>query len=278
MKFKNIIRIMNMKLPAGNLREKALAGFALCTMIILLLLIFQPFGTFRFRMNYKTLFLMGYGFLAGSLYFLCYYLLFSLIPRWFNPARWTLARELSTLLPILLIIATAAYFYRLLLIGHEPVIFSDLFYFWKISLAVALFPFSILIGIKTMKTRYTRVENATHSSETTITIDSLNKKEKSVVLSSNKLIYIKSNGNYIEIVWSEDQAIRKQLLRQSLNGVESQLTAYGFVKVHRSFLVNRNYFEALILEGSSYILKLKADQLQLPVSRSMVKELRDLIG
>ncbi|HMH23536.1 MAG TPA: LytTR family DNA-binding domain-containing protein [Puia sp.] len=72
------------------------------------------------------------------------------------------------------------------------------------------------------------------------------------------ILYIESLGNYVNIC-TETKRIAAYL---TLKGIESQLPANEFIKIHQSFLVSLSRINAI--EGSQVILKNKA----LPISRN----------
>ena len=56
-----------------------------------------------------------------------------------------------------------------------------------------------------------------------------------------------SAGNYVEFALTDG---RKLLMRRPLSAVESELAGYGFVRTHRSWLVNEKAVTGLNPEGS----------------------------
>lgn len=73
----------------------------------------------------------------------------------------------------------------------------------------------------------------------------------------NEILYVESMGNYVNI-FTENKKIVAYL---TLKGIESQLPATDFLKVHQSFLVAISKIEAI--EGNMVNLKTRA----LPISR-----------
>jgi hypothetical protein len=78
-----------------------------------------------------------------------------------------------------------------------------------------------------------------------------------------EILAIGSAGNYVEFVLSDG---RKPLMRSPLSAVESELKPHGFVRVHRSWLVNPARMTGLKPDGSGdYTVELGA--LSVPLSR-----------
>ena len=74
---------------------------------------------------------------------------------------------------------------------------------------------------------------------------------------------VRSAGNYVEFVLTDD---RRPLMRSSLSAVLDDLASHGFVRCHKSWLVNRARVTGLKPEGSGdYAVELGA--LEVPLSR-----------
>jgi hypothetical protein len=65
-------------------------------------------------------------------------------------------------------------------------------------------------------------------------------------VTADDVLWVEAAGNYIEIVL----ASRRILLRQPLRAVESQLSGAGFVRVHRSRIVNSNHIRSLVTRSN----------------------------
>jgi two-component system, LytTR family, response regulator LytT len=85
----------------------------------------------------------------------------------------------------------------------------------------------------------------------------VNDKGKKKKLYFNKIMYIKSDNNYLEIYTSTKTFIE----RQKLTDIESILPKDSFQRVHRSYLVNTNFVEGLSNNN------LTINGIEIPVSR-----------
>lgn len=86
---------------------------------------------------------------------------------------------------------------------------------------------------------------------------------ETISINKNNIYYLKANGNYWEVITKAGS----QLLRTTLDDLILNLPATDFFRIHRSYIVNRNYISGI-----------KHDQLKicgttLPVSRTYSKEL-----
>ena len=95
----------------------------------------------------------------------------------------------------------------------------------------------------------------------------------------SQLLYIESNGNYIEVYYTKDQAQKSILLRSTLKRTEAQLEPHpSVVKCHRAFLINVD--KIIHVKGNSQGLRLilKHTDTEIPVSRNFSKSLKDKLN
>ena len=116
-------------------------------------------------------------------------------------------------------------------------------------------------------------KDATHA---LINIPSKNKSEELNIDIFN-LLAVKSVENYVEVYFQKENQVQKEVIRNSLKGIEKVFFPYKFIqKCHRSSLVN---LKAVIhFSGNAQGLNLTFDQnlkLEIPVSRSYVKTIKE---
>jgi LytTr DNA-binding domain len=89
-----------------------------------------------------------------------------------------------------------------------------------------------------------------------------------------EVLAVASAGNYVEFVLRDG---RKLMMRSPLSALEGELGSRGFLRTHRSWLVNRSAMTALKPEGSGdYTVELGA--LKAPLSRRFPEALAKLRG
>ena len=90
------------------------------------------------------------------------------------------------------------------------------------------------------------------------------------LVARSSILYVKAEGDYVRIV-SDDGRF---LVRGALSEIERRWVAYGFVRVHRSYIANlRRATEIRPELGGSATIVL-ADGSEVPVARRQVAELR----
>ncbi|MEM1358712.1 MAG: hypothetical protein AAGF89_10945 [Bacteroidota bacterium] len=115
-------------------RQQMLNGLLVGTFVTLFLIIFQPFGTDDVDFPRKNLFLAGYGFITAITIWVGGIVSYSVA----TPAKWTVGKQLITVLSILFLGITISYFYLLLLDGSPS--WRSYRIFVTNALLVAVFP------------------------------------------------------------------------------------------------------------------------------------------
>ena len=99
-----------------------------------------------------------------------------------------------------------------------------------------------------------------------------------VMLSVSHLLYIEAVGNYVKVVhWHEGQ-VRSDMLRATSKQMEEELHAYPMiVRSHRAFIVNLGQVEQIVSKSGSMQLVMKHSHDTIPVSRSNVAAIKEII-
>jgi DNA-binding LytR/AlgR family response regulator len=71
----------------------------------------------------------------------------------------------------------------------------------------------------------------------------------------------------------------KYKTRDALNTLENKLSSQGFFRCHRGFLINLKYICKISpWFGSNYVSKLEGSPYEIPISRSRLREIKELLG
>ena len=84
----------------------------------------------------------------------------------------------------------------------------------------------------------------------------------SVFIPEKDILWIKSDGNYIEIFENN----RKHLLRSSLKKVFEQNEVSHLIRCHKSYIVNKNHIRSITGNSKGYKLKLEGTAVTIPAS------------
>ncbi len=94
-------------------------------------------------------------------------------------------------------------------------------------------------------------------------------------LEPDELLWIEAAGNYLKV----EAGGKQHLVRGSISGLMTRLDPEAFLRIHRSFIVNRSLvIETKVLPGGSdYAVVLRGGR-ELPVGRSFRKEVLAKLG
>ncbi len=110
-----------------------------------------------------------------------------------------------------------------------------------------------------------------------IIFEASNKREN-ISLLTNNFLYITSADNYIDVYYKEDNSIKHNLLRNTLNEIEKKFAGNKNVqRCHMSFMVNIGVIDSVLGNASGYKLKLKNTEVLIPVSRKYKEGLFKLL-
>jgi DNA-binding LytR/AlgR family response regulator len=255
--------------------------------VFLFVLFFQPFPFERFDFNNRLIFVAGLGaivFLFMVLVRILFSLLFQLNNNSIgNPALSLFFRGFS-----LFVLSTVAFAFYLRYVGDINI---SIYVMIKVSLICMAAPIVLRI--------YDIINNVKHNNELLVQEKkALQKKieeyeenylNKSVeFISENgtetmKLLiadvaFIRSADNYVEIVYTESDAFRKKLIRNTMKSIEHQIRSYSnFIRCHRICIVNTHFIEKLDKSNDNHWITIKAYDEKIPVSRQYLLKLKEAL-
>jgi len=99
------------------------------------------------------------------------------------------------------------------------------------------------------------------------------KNNKIVIISVDKIKYLKAEDDYVNIITSEGSFLKQNRMKY----YEEHLPD-SFIRVHRSYIANLNEIKEIsLLEKDSHVIILKSGE-KLPVSKSGYKKLKEIIS
>jgi len=256
---------------------------------MLIMLYFQPFGINFLASSKDGFFVLIIGLVSAATFFFNTLILPGLFPKIFESARWTVRKELVWnvgMFVFLIVGFTLTSFVFNISSMRSLTVFR--------SGALALLPlvlFNISNYNNSLKSKVVQVidtgrhwlaeeRKGTHSTTGNehIRIESENGKEVFEEELRN-IIVIQSASNYIEIFYRQGTNIRKQMIRQTLNNVESLLSNFSSIKkCHRCCLVNMDQISRLTGTAPNYTLEANGLEFRIPVARQNVVKFRKLLS
>ena len=100
-----------------------------------------------------------------------------------------------------------------------------------------------------------------------------------VSLEISDLLYIEAVGNYVKVIQIHDGEVKTNMLRATMKQMEDELQDYSMiVRCHRAFMVNLGQVEQISSNSRAMQLVMRHSHDAIPVSRSNVNKLKELLG
>jgi len=110
-----------------------------------------------------------------------------------------------------------------------------------VTLIVLVFPYLIV----TLAVVVSEKPGAVDASERNLVRFSDNTQKLKLVVSSDAILYLKAEENYVRIKYMEGEIIKDYVLRNTMKSLEPLLQKYGMVRCQRSFFVNPQHVKVL---------------------------------
>ena len=102
---------------------------------------------------------------------------------------------------------------------------------------------------------------------------------ESVSVEISNLLYIEAVGNYVKVTQLRDDEVHTNMLRATMKQLEDTLQAYPMiVRCHRAFMVNLGQVEQISSNSRAMQLVIRHSHDAIPVSRSNINKLKELLG
>jgi hypothetical protein len=125
---------------------------------------------------------------------------------------------------------------------------------------------------------YVPIQSQGTASENLIKISSQLKKEE-LQFYPSEFLYAESDGNYVVFYLIRDELVKKEVIRNSINNVEQQLSEIPFfLRIHRAFIVNLKKVRSKHGNTLGYQIKLSGIDSKIPVSRSNTRNFNKLFA
>jgi len=204
--------------------------------------------------------------------------------RWFSDIKeWTILREIASVLIILTGIGTVVYLMGFLIESPAGRLNIETYLDSVIrSFLLGLFPFVFFSAINyrylSAETDQFRVKYniitppEDHKVESAIRISSKLKKEE-LNFHPDDFIYAESDGNYVVFHILKNNALKKEIIRNSISNIEQQLADIPcIIRTHRAFIVNLKKVKSKQGNILGYQLKLSGTEFIIPVSRNNIRK------
>jgi LytTr DNA-binding domain len=284
-----IIKWFKIKYPQNFIIKNPFTGTLLITLFVFgFAVLYKPFNAHAAKaLNFGAT-MAVYSFLSGLFIFLSIIVLKTF--RYFSDSfDWNIFKELLSVFIVLLALGIAIYLlgfiiepsaYRLnistflnslkgaFLTGIIP-----LFFFTATNYRYLL---SESLDQDAVSVAAQGTENQPH--EDLIQISSRLKKEE-LSFYPSQFLYAESDGNYVVFYLSIKGQLKKEIIRNSINNIEDQLSGIPYIlRIHRAFIVNLNKVRSKQGNTLGYLLKLNESDFKIPVSRKNTKVFNNLLA
>lgn len=262
-----------------NLFKSSLIVFFI---ILLFLLLFKPFGVYDPELKMHYLFICFFHALGPALVLYLYFGILNYFRKTKNQSKWTLLNEYIQIGILLIFIGTTSFLMRDLLYTN-PNNWSWNYFFEEIrNCFVAGIFFYLFIRLASFYLESKKgspfvlqfiplmIKSETASLKPQLFITT-QVKQDDFNLDIDELLFVKADGNYIELTRSNNHQITTEVKRISLTQFEAQITAYPhFFRCHRTYLVNMFKVEKVSGNSQGYLLSFDETNSKVPVSRKQI--------
>jgi len=255
--------------------------------IFLFILFFQPFNLNKLPFNDQLLFIAGLGAIVFILMVITRYLLSDQIHKLIS-GDIQLPDNLFYSGLGFVILNSIAFTFFLRYVGGAETSFYLVFKIFLLSLAPPLI-LNIKDIIRDLKNqnKHQREEIrqiqqqlkalSNEKEEHVIEFMSLNSSEK-IKVPAQDVIMIRSADNYVEIFYEDEDELKRKMLRNTLKNIEYQLNYLpGFLRSHRTSIVNIQHAKELNRKYNSYYLDLNKIDEPVPVSRQNLVRIKEAL-
>lgn len=260
--------------------HKTLISVGFGTFIFLFLLIFKPFGISQLEEGVAG-FLLGFGLITTGVLLASFFGLPWMFKDYFLSENWTVGKMVLFSVLHFVIIAVLNWLYAGYKSGETHAIGLPMFIL--ITLSVGIFPtfFEVYLIEKFLARKHKHVAQKLsgkivelkHATEPVkpVELSSENGKD-GVVIQPNQLLCIKAEGNYASIYYTQNDSVKRNLVRNSLANLFKCVEHDDLIKhCHRSYVVNFGQVSHVSGNARSYTLHVDALDFTVPVSRSFPK-------
>ncbi|WP_170265019.1 LytR/AlgR family response regulator transcription factor [Salibacter halophilus] len=253
---------------------------AISIFIGLFLMVFEPFGLQFIEMEYKALFLFGYGVVTFCFMVLNLIIIPKIFPRHFAEKNWTVKRHIIWLVIDVVMIAAGNYLYSVWVGFFSWAGIEGFLIFLGFTIPIGLFPAVITTFIQqniNLKRNLagsdeinTSISHKKDHTETNSTLD-LTAGNQTYSFHYEQIIFIESEGNYVKVHYRDGEEVKREMIRSTMKGVEDLISNEVLFRCHRAFIVNLDYVQKVEGNSQGFTLQLEFSNDQIPVSRSYTK-------
>lgn len=259
---------------------------------------FQPFHFKSYSITILTAVALCFGTGVSSTVWIVVNVLKRFIPSQFDEDKWTIGKEVSLILFVLSSITSLVFlvfwslqatsidswllfkiiFIRTVLIAFFPILVMVLFeqYYLQKKKWQEAQKLNLQLEEKQQFLQQ-EIQKVSQSNSTSVSLQAENG-NVNLQLKPQDILYLKSEGNYVEVFYLQAEKVQKELIRNRLKILEDKLPTPDFFRCHKSFVVNLH--QILKVDGNARNLELilqHHNTNRIPVSRNKSEGLAELL-
>lgn len=285
--------------PAPRFEKPWLIILITLVMAAFIIGVFEPFN-FRLNSPGQWILLMGFLFVIGIGTLFSFIFLPRIFRHYYRPDNWTVGKDLLHYFVFLSFTGVLVVIFEMIIIRYvfnmPQVDFSsdeameNIIIDLVATFSVGIIPIIVTVIMTKNHALKQNLQEALQLNEMlSKRVSHENGQDENVTLSGStkdsltvipeNIIYIEASGNYTEVHYIDKEIIHNKLLRATIRQMEEQLQPYStLIRCHRAFIVNVNQIRNVKGNAQGYKLNLHHITTEVPVSRTYIKNLREVLS
>lgn len=278
-----LIDFLNQPFPSSDdLRSQFQKAGAVGFFVFLFLFLIRPFGTDHIASSLIVWHTVLFG-LITFLVTLFYDPLLRIIFGFeFDKPSWTFIKWLLSTAGLILLISVANFLTNTFVLGYARFEWSGFIGQMYATFIVGIFPtiFFGSIALLRNERKYVQVadeiefHDSRRSQAEEKAILQIRSEQETLEVDKDQLLYIEALQNYVVI---HQTTVAPVTLRATLKSMEEQLSPFGIIRTHRSYLVNHDKIEKVAGNAQGLKLSLQSVESIVPVSRSYISAVKAVL-
>ena len=144
-------------------------------------------------------------------------------------------------------------------------------------IGVAVFPYVIITLAVQIYVLSKKADLAPVTDEKTLIRFTDSYKRLRLIVSSEAILYIKAEDNYVNLVYLDGGWVRTFTLRSSMSALEDILSRHGLVRCHRSYFINPAHVDLVKKDEGGFAVARLDNEASVPVSKRYYDSLAKLL-
>lgn len=255
-----------------GVRHNRMVAICAALFMLLFLSVFQPFQLRYYPGAEKLLVISAFTLITGLGLGLNLWFWPRHFADWFDPADWSLWRELAWIGLNVMLIGTAAFCFKVSM-GFYPLSLPRVLTGLGATAALATIPVALYELVKMVLVKPPIAPESRPQDGMRMLYLDAQRGEECLEVPASQILVISSDANYVDILWQQAQEgdLQQTRLRATLRHVETQLEAFpDFVRCHRAHIVNLSRMKRFSGNQQGGKLYIEGTGLSVPVSRRYV--------